>query len=340
MKDAKGMKPLDRFFEPEGWKTDHFTSTSGKKIRYGHAEPDGPAKGTVVITTGYADFREAYHETINEYLQRGYAVWMMDWAGHGGSEKRDPAHPKKGQTVEDHIEDLRKFRQEIVKPHADKPVFLSTHSMGGQIALHYLAQHQNDFTAAMLATPLVEAKLKGPTVEFLKVAYASALYYGCADEPIVDGRRNLTRGLTEERAGLKEQNPLRMTLHKSLMLLDENLKAEDPAVGYVVSLLFSTEQSAKPEFQKSIKTPILFGVGTEDDVIDNDAVRRAAKTIPNAKSVDIEGGIHALWLDRDAQRKEWWSHIDRWMDQHSKIFSPPPPSNAAHHKPTPKGPAS
>lgn len=339
MKDAKGMKHLDRFFEPEGWQTDHFTSTSGKKIRYGHVEPQGPAKGTVVITTGYADFREAYHETINEYLSRGYAVWMMDWAGHGGSEKRDPANPKKGQTVDDHIEDLRKFRQEIVAPHAGQPVFLSTHSMGGQIALHYLSRFDKDFDAAILATPLVEAKLKGPTAEFLKVAYASALYYGCADEVITDGRRNLTRGLTEERGGLKDENPLRMTLHKTLMLLDDNLKAEEPAVGYVASLIFSTELSAKPEFQKSIKTPILFGIGKEDDVVDNDAIRRASKNMPNAKAAEIEGGIHALWLDRDPQRKDWWSHIDTFLASQHLDFSPPPPSKTAHHKPTPKGPA-
>lgn len=333
------MADLNRFFQPDGWQEDSFTSTTGKKIRYGHAEPKTPRKGAVVITTGYADFIEAYYETINEYLDRGYAVWMMDWAGHGGSEKNS-SPPKKGQTVEDHVEDLRKFRQEIVQADKTRPVFLSTHSMGGQIALHYLQKYQDDFNFAILATPLVEMRIKGSARDLLKAAFEGAVRSGLADQPIKNGRRSITRQLVAERKDLRDENPVRMSLHKTYMLLDDGLKAEDPTVGYVESLFRSTEKSTDEAFLKSIKTPVLFGIGEKDDVIDNDSVRRAATLIPDAKAAEIKGGIHALWLDRDAQRAGWWAAIDGWLAENHKKFMPPqdPKGPKTNAPPQPKGP--
>jgi lysophospholipase len=307
------MRDLNRFFEPEGWKTDFFTSTTGREIRYGHAAPKGQPKGTVVITTGYADFMEAYHETINAYLDRGFSVWMMDWAGHGGSEKKTAGSKIKGQTVEDHIEDLRKFREEIVKPEAGKPVFLSTHSMGGQIALHFLKNYPDDFDFAVLATPHVETRIKGPARDLLKLVFAAAITSGLGDAPIENGRRSITENLTAERKHVREENPLRMTLHKTFMLLNDKLKAEDPTVGYVESLLLSAERSSQEPFLKSIRTPVLLGISTDDDVVDNNAIRRAGSIIPNATIKEVEGGIHALWLDRDQPRTDWWQAIDKFI---------------------------
>ena len=307
------MMDLNRFFEPEGWQTDFFTSTTGREIRYGHALPKGEPKGTVVMTTGYADFMEAYHETINSYLDRGFSVWMMDWAGHGGSEKAVPGSGKKGQTVDDHIEDLRKFREEVVKPEAVKPVFLSTHSMGGQIALHFLNQHPADFDFAVLATPHVETKIKGPARDLLKLVFAAAITSGLGDAPIENGRRSMTENLTSERKHVREENPLRMTLHKTYMLLNDKLKAEDPTVNYIESLLLSAEKGSQEPFLKNIKTPVLLGIGTDDDVVDNDAIRRAGRLIPKATVKEIDGGIHALWIDRNKQRGEWWQAIDTFI---------------------------
>ncbi len=318
------MANLNRFFEPDGWQEDNFTSTTGKKIRYGHAEPPGTKKGTVVITTGYADFIEAYHETINEYLYRGFAVWMMDWAGHGGSEK-NTTPPKKGQTVEDHIEDLRKFRQEIVDAAAGKPVLLSTHSMGGQVALRYLEQHQSDFNFAILATPLVEMRIKGEPATLMREAFEAAVAEGLADQQIKDGRRSMTRQLVAERKDKREKNPVRMGLHKTFMLLNDTLKAEDPTIGYVDSLFKSTAKTSNDDFLKTIKTPILFGIGKSDDVIDNDSVCRAAKTVQNGVAAEIDGGLHALWIDRDTQRKAWWTEIDAFIADQQLKFKPAGP---------------
>ncbi len=330
------MANLDRFFQPDGWQEDHFTSTTGKEIRYGHAEPKGTKIGTVVITTGYADFMEAYHETMHEYLNRGYAVWMMDWAGHGGSEK-NTSPPKKGQTIDDHVEDLRKFRQEIVQADAGKPVFLSTHSMGGQVSLHFMSKWGNDFDGAVLATPLVEMRVKGEAKAMLRAAFQTSIENGFSEQTIKNGRRSMTRELTAERKGLKDQNPIRMGIHKTLMLLNDKLKAEDPTIGYVNSLINATDRANDEDFLKKIKTPVLFGIGMEDDVVDNNSIRRAGQLIPNARTAEIKDGTHGLWIERDLQRQEWWAQIDQFFENRQLAYLIK--HNASHQPPAQKPPA-
>ena len=132
-----------RFLKPDDFDfPQHFINDDGKKIRYGHAEPDGDKKGTVVLTTGYADFTEAYFETIQDFLDRGFAVWMMDWQGQGGSERYydNPRIPSPDGPI-NNIRDLHHFRNNVVKADDDKPVFLASHSMGGQMSLHYIKEH-------------------------------------------------------------------------------------------------------------------------------------------------------------------------------------------------------
>jgi pimeloyl-ACP methyl ester carboxylesterase len=47
--------------------------------------------------------------------------------------------------------------------------------------------------------------------------------------------------------------------------------------------------------------------------VDNDAIRRAAKTIPNGKLCEIADASHAFWLERDDLLKIWWDRIDGFM---------------------------
>ncbi len=310
------MKHLERFFQPDGWQEGYFTNRQGKKIRTGHATPKGACKGTVVITTGYADFTEAYFETIHNYLDRGYAVWMMDWAGHGGSEKvrkGQQTDQKKVAILDDHIADIEQFRKTVVAPVTGKPVFLSTHSMGGQVALRYLDKHPDDFAGAMLATPFVDMNMKGAKRSVMQRAFESAVALGFGDKVLENGRKRAIHKIVEARRTRKAQNPIRMRLHKTLMWLPRDLKAEEPTVAYLENMYRSATYLNKPGVLEGIQTPVLFGIGGRDDMVDNEAIRRAAKAMPNGKLCEIADASHAFWLERDDLLKIWWDRIDGFM---------------------------
>lgn len=332
------MEYLARFFEPDTWQESSFTNRQGKTIRYGHAAPQGEVKGTVVMTTGYADFIESYFETMHEYLDRGYQVFMMDWAGHGGSEKiksadiktidQEKTGAKKPAILDDHIADLWQFRSQVVKPAADKPVFLSTHSMGGQVALHTLKNHPDAFDGAVLATPLVDVKNKGIKTAVLSAVFRAAVKLGLGDRVLEGGRQKAVRRITAARRERKKDNPLRMGLHKAFMLRARDLRAEDPTIAYADNIYRATAALNAPGVIENIKTPVLFGIAGRDNMVDNDAIRHAARVMPNARLCEQPDASHAFWLERDDLRRDWWQQIDGFFaDVHARFDSARKPAN-------------
>ncbi len=123
--------------------------------------PQQGAKGTIVISYGFTESCLKYHELIWYFYGQGYQVAVMDHRGHGRS-VRD---------VEDvtivyidlfsrYVKDLHRFVQTVVKPMAqDKPLYLFAHSMGGCIGAFYLEQYPDDFSKAVLSSPMLELNL-------------------------------------------------------------------------------------------------------------------------------------------------------------------------------------
>ena len=44
-------------------------------------------KGTIILQSGRTEFIEKYYEVVSEFIERGYAVAMMDWRGQGLSSR-------------------------------------------------------------------------------------------------------------------------------------------------------------------------------------------------------------------------------------------------------------
>ena len=155
-----------KFERPADWKFGCFKTQDGSDIRYGVVHPKSSPKGTVVITGGYGRHIEYYYEKINNWLDRGYSVYAMDWFGQGGSCRENPEFPHKPGTKDfgNHVEHFDEFIKKIVKPDPSKPAYLSSHSKGGNIMLRYLHEHEDDpdfpFTGAILGAPMIDINIK------------------------------------------------------------------------------------------------------------------------------------------------------------------------------------
>ncbi len=312
---------IDRFKQPKEFKfPQFFTNEDGKKIRYGHAESKKTARGTVIITTGYADFIESYFETINDFLDRGYAVWIMDWQGQGGSERyyKNPQIPAKNAPI-NNVRDLHQFRHDIVKYDKNKPIFLVSHSMGGQMALHYMKHHEVDFTAAILAAPFVDTKFtrKGELVAKFLVHLACGVGLG---NRRTSKNNNIVRRIKKVRKSLKKEEPIRMEIHQYFAKKDPSLKIGDPTFYWTRAILKQTKEIRSKASLQSIKTPILFGLFESDLLVSSQAIKRAAKYIPNAKLVKIKDAHHGIWTEREQIRQKWWQQIDKFMNKQQRAF--------------------
>lgn len=326
------MKYLDKFFQPEGFEENSFIAKDGKKIRYGHAEPEGEKLGTVVMTTGYADFIESFHETIREYLDRGYAVWIMDWAGQGGSEKKRTAEDKAAM-VEDHIAHLHDFRHNVVKPDTDKPVIYSTHSMGGQIGVNYMSRYKDDFDYAVMGAPLFDFSIRGVTRAAIEKGLLTAVQMGFGNTPIKGARKGIQfqAGAVKKKIDTQQQapepqaeepnrGPVRVNLHRMFYLMSQPLRAEDPTIGLIHSLFASAAHTNTEQCLRDIKIPIFLATADNDHVVDNKATQRAAKLLPAAQLVEIKGTGHNIWYENAQARAALWVHVDAFLIEQKKAF--------------------
>lgn len=119
---------------------------------YGHREP----RATIVISHGFTESCEKYHELIYYMHRMGYQVAMQEHRGHGKS-FREVEEPQLVH-VEDfslYVEDLHHFIRKEVLPRAKgRPLYLYAHSMGGCIGTLYLERYPETFRRSVLNAPM------------------------------------------------------------------------------------------------------------------------------------------------------------------------------------------
>ena len=115
--------------------------------------PDGPLRGLLLICHGMGEHSGRYATVCDALVPDGWAVYGLDHRGHGRS--RGPrVHVRR---YGDLLADFDAFRRATAARHPDLRPFLLGHSMGGQIALAYALDHQQDLAGLVLSAPALAA---------------------------------------------------------------------------------------------------------------------------------------------------------------------------------------
>lgn len=114
----------------------------------------------IVLVNGRIESYIKYQELAYELYRQGYSVYLYDHRGQGFS-GRMLSDPHKGyiEQFSDYTTDLKRFHDQVVMPDQPNQLYLLTHSMGGTIALDYLAKYPDDFRAAALCAPMLGIQL-------------------------------------------------------------------------------------------------------------------------------------------------------------------------------------
>jgi acylglycerol lipase len=110
--------------------------------------PPSP-RGVLLLCHGLGEHAGRYGNVVDAVVPDGWAVYGLDQRGHGLSGGRR-AHIER---YADLLTDFDVFRRTVVGRHPDLPVVLLGHSMGGQIALAYALDHQDDLAGLVLSAP-------------------------------------------------------------------------------------------------------------------------------------------------------------------------------------------
>lgn len=109
--------------------------------------PDSEPKAVLLIVHGLADHSGRFHNPVDYFISKGYAVYGFDQRGHGKS-------PGKKGFIENFsyfVEDLSRFLGLIRKEYKDRKIIIVAHSVGGTIATAYAASHQDQFDGLILS---------------------------------------------------------------------------------------------------------------------------------------------------------------------------------------------
>ena len=127
----------------------HLGGARGVELYWQGWLPDGPPSGVVLLCHGLGEHSGRYGNVVDALMPDGWAVYGLDHRGHGLS-GGTRAHLDR---YDDWLADYDTFRRHVVARHPGLPVFLLGHSMGGQIALAYALDHQEELQGLVLSAP-------------------------------------------------------------------------------------------------------------------------------------------------------------------------------------------
>lgn len=287
---AAGMDTICRQLEPcrvSGF----FTGTDDAQIFYEYF-PVENALGSVVILHGMSEFTKKHYELAYYLMEQGYSVFLYDHRCHGQSQ-RLTEHPDliHVEHFSDFVQDLDIFIQRIVKPASMGPLYLYGHSMGGAVALFYLAAHPDVFRKAVLSAPLFVPHLPVP----LPFAAVSAWYDTLARGP----KSKLTHSsdFVPVIPPEWENDPQcsRNLYMLQLRLADPAYRTTPMTARFALRALYLTPRLLR--IAKKIKTPHLLISGQADAVVQTKPHVRFAKRSPLCTFVSVPGGKHAMMCD-------------------------------------------
>jgi lysophospholipase len=300
-----------RFLQPAGFRWHNFRAADGAFLRYGHLAAPMP-RAEAVVVGGFTECAEKYFETMRDLTARGLSVWCLDWRGQGGSQrpKRLPHRPRRRDFDRD-AADLAGFVAGL--PQAAGPRVLFAHSMGGAIALLCLRARPQLFDAAVLSAPML-AIPTGPLSLPAARMITMAARLGGLGLCVVPGVKRWRPGRepSPERSRVSSDAE-RCRLQYEWFVARPELRVGGPTLGWLDAALGIVARIARAEFLAAIRTPILLASPGRDRVVPGDALRRAARLLPDCVLVDLPDSKHEPFLEADPIRDRWLAAIDRFL---------------------------
>jgi len=287
--------------------------------------------GAVVISSGRTESYIKYKEMIYTLHSAGYSVYIHDHRGQGFSDRI--VHPncktKDGETLshdpqmghvldfDNYVRDLKTFYNEKVAPAGHQNLFLLAHSMGGGIATLYIQEHQNDFKAAALSSPMHEPKSLGTGAivcgiagfgELIRKGFDRCPRYAATKKPYVQK----TCPGDHEPSSLMTHSCERYNAISELYNEQDNevVKLGGPSAHWLANACDASDRMLKNT--SKVKTPVLVLQAEEDVAVSAKGQNEFCKKVANLGNggcgsesggpVIIKGAYHELFIESDVYR--------------------------------------
>ena len=274
----------------------------------------GSAKGTIILQSGRTEFIEKYYEVVSEFIERGYAVAMMDWRGQGLSSRISKdiriGHIDKFETYD---QDFIKVMNECFKEKCPPPFIGFGHSMGGCLLASYLISEQNSLDKCILCAPMISVRANAVSRRLVKIlGVLDILGFGSfpMQKPSWNEKMGWQEESFEDNALTTDEDRFKRTFH--LLENFPELGVKGITVGWLKHALKRTNDFKQINWGDELQTPLLLLDATQDKLV-NSQLNKALLSQSNlTKVVSIEAQ-HEIMMEQDQIRAEAWKAIDNFL---------------------------
>lgn len=282
-----------------------FSGYDGKPIHYVAYLADEP-RASVVVSHGFTESAEKYHELSYYLVKEGYNVFLPEHRGHGWSYREVPdptlTHVRH---FSDYTRDFLSFSRRVHEV-AKEDVYLFAHSMGGAIGTLAMEEDPDLFRAAVLSSPMVMPQ-SGKIPAFVgraltgmfcllgmgkKRAFIAGEYPG--HEEFEDSCKTSKERFAEYEE-IRENTPLYQNYGPSYRWVYESLKVKREIL-----------RKGAPE---GIRAKVLMFLAGEDTMVREDAVRALAARIPDCHVTLCKKAKHEIYGSEDATALPYFEEI-------------------------------
>lgn len=268
------------------------TTSDGSRL-YARRREVEDARGEAVIVHGFGEHSGRYGPLTDHLVANRYSVVSYDQRGHGKSGGL-PGHIER---FSDYEEDLDRSIS-LAGSHGDtRRIFIIGHSMGGLVALRYLAIKGIKLGGAIVSAPLIGLAAQAPAH---KVMIARV------------GARVVPRFRLDN-----EINPDDLSRDPEVC----RAYAEDPLVNRLVSARWFAEATRAMKqvtaWANDIKLPVLVMHGSNDRIASVEETKQFFERLgsKDKELVIYPGFYHELF--NEPEKQEVFDRVTAWLDAHT-----------------------
>lgn len=267
------------------------------------------SKGNVVISHGYTESLEKYHEMIYYFLNEGYNVFGLEHRGHGRSGSLGVADKTQiyVESFDYYIEDFKTFMDEVVVPNSeDKDLYLFAHSMGGCIGTGFLEKYPEYFHKAVLSAPMLEVET-GNIPEFIaKIVTRTAVMFGQKGKYVI-GKNPFSPSYSFNSTGTTSEN--RWMYVNDIINEHEEFQKGEASYQWLNESFKAADEFTKKENASKVKIPVLLFQAGEDSYVRNGGQDKFAKYAENCELVRIENAKHEIYFEKDSIQQPYLKQV-------------------------------
>lgn len=289
------------------------TTPDGVRLRAAcWTAPD--ARAHVVFCSGRTEFLEKLCVPVAELLGLGLTVITVDWRGQGLSDRLTEPDLK------GHIGDFSEYQIDLdtllasdLASDLPGPRVFFAHSMGGAITARALSRLDEigPVQATIMCAPMFGIAMSKPMRGFAWATIRIARAFGLEERWPPLGNPEIPYVMS----GFDDNV---LTGDREIWEWMADVTASHPAIALGMPTLgwFAAAEAESRRLRQVTPPghPVLCLLGSNERVVDPDAVRRGAQDL-GAELAEFAGGEHELFLETEDLRLAVWDRIERFLDR-------------------------